>query len=60
MKLSELKNGLDARGKVNAWLDHISEHDEAIRSEVMQQCTVDKESREYFVSRFEQDCANNA
>lgn len=55
-KLSQLKNGDTDRQKVNKWLDHINEHDDACRAEVMEQCKNDKEARAFYVQCFERDC----
>lgn len=55
-KLSELKTRDTDRNKVNLWLDHINEHDEPTRAEVLNQCAKDKDARAYFVGRYEIDC----
>lgn len=53
--IDRLKENSD-RAKVNAWLDHINETDEACRAEVLEQCAKDKEARVYYVNRYKEDC----
>ncbi len=45
------------REKVNLWLDHINETDEACRAEVLQACSDDKLARAYYIFRYTKDCA---
>ena len=52
MKLAELKSRDTDRQKVNLWLDHINENDQAIRAEVLENCAKDVECRAYYVSRY--------
>lgn len=56
MTPKELKQKIDDRAKVNAWLDHINETDEACRAEVLDQCANDKDARAYYVKRYFEDC----
>ena len=56
MNAKEFKQKVDDRAKVNAWLDHIQEFDEACRKEVLDQCAKDKEARIYYVDRYKEDC----
>lgn len=55
-KLSQLKNADSDRAKVNAWLDHIGEHDNDCRDEVLAQCKEDSSARAYYVQRYNEDC----
>ena len=50
-KLERVKAASEDKKKVLAWLDHIQEFDKDCRAEVIEQCTIDKEAREYYVSR---------
>lgn len=45
------------RQKIEAWLDHIGERDEACRYEVLALCKADLDARQYFVRRHNEDCA---
>ena len=53
-RLADFKNQDSDRAKVSAWLDHINEHDEATRAEVLDACANDIEARKYFVSRHDE------
>lgn len=55
MRLTELKNSVSDRQKVEAWLDHIGEHDKATRDEVFENCAKDKEAKAYFLRRYQQE-----
>ena len=50
--IERLTNNSD-RAKVNAYLDNIKEDDMAVRSEVLKQCTQDKEARAFYVAQFD-------
>ena len=56
---------LTDRQKVTAWLDHIGETDSELRDEVFNACAhgtdlfTAAESRAYYVSRYNTDCALN-
>jgi hypothetical protein len=39
------------RSRVNAWLTHIGEHDNAIRDSVLEDCATNPESRIYYLER---------
>ena len=55
MKLENTREAkISDRQKVNAWLDWIGEHDQAVRDEVLENCAKDKEARSYYVKRYEQ------
>lgn len=54
--LKELKSQNTDRDKVNAWLDHIGEHDKDCRSEVLAQCKEDARARAYYAQRYNEDC----
>lgn len=56
MNAKELKQRVDDRAKVNAWLDHIEEHDKDCRAEVLAQCKEDSSARAYYVQRYNEDC----
>lgn len=56
-KLAELKTRDTDRAKINAWLDHINEHDPTCRAEVLESCAKDTDARAYYVKRYTEDCA---
>lgn len=58
-KLSDLKNGLDDRSKVSAWLDWAQVTDPAEREEVLTACRTNPEDRAGFVRSYHQDCENS-
>lgn len=53
--IERLKKNSD-NAKIIEWLDHIGEHDEACRQEVIDQCANDKDAMEYYLSRYDEDC----